>query len=274
MDEEIDLREIVDVIIKRRNIMLYVTAAFVILSVIFAVTRPPVYQSTALIQPALIDKKPVESAESISVLLKNPDNPYLKDIAQQIGVPERSVQGISSRFDIEDKAAYLLINGRADSPHKAKQLAELVCSLIMARQDEIVKDAIRISSGEITSVNQQMDYGKKDIEQLDKDISQKEKTTVLAQSYVFQALIQAKESKLVRQAELMDKLSTKEMEIRYFTIPAETVAAAALPQRKIGPNRTKIVLLFSLAGLALSVLLAFGFEYFEKRPLLLPEEKK
>ena len=264
MEEEIDLREIIGVMIKRHVVILSVTGAFVLFSLIYAITRPAAYQSTALIEPALINKNPVESADSMSVLLKNPVNPYLKDIAQQLGVPEEKSQSIADRFDIADRSGYLLITSRSNSPQKAKQLADLVCSLIISRQNDIAKDAVRISSEGLASINQQIDYGQKDIEQLDKDISQKEKTTVLAQTYVFQALTQAKENKLRRQSELMDKLNEKEMEIRYFTKTAEIVAEASVPTTKIGPHRTKIVFISTIIGVILSVCAAFLLEYFEK----------
>jgi hypothetical protein len=237
-------------------------------------SRHAVYQSTALIEPALIDRKPVENADSIEVLLKNSRNPYLKDIAKKLNIPEEKSQGIETRFDIINKAGYLLITGRSDSPQKAKRLVDIVCDIIIIRQNDIANDAVLILNNEVGSIRQQIEYAKKDVEQLDKSILLKEKTNVLAQSYIFQALIESKESKLKRQVELMDKLSEKEMELRYFTKISTVVAEATVPIKKIGPNITKIVLLAAIAGIICSLFTVFVLEYFEKYPYKFEQEQK
>jgi len=272
-EEEIDLMEYVDVIIKRWKLVVCCVGISVLLSVIYALSRPNIYQSTALIEPALIDKQAAQNADSMEILLKNPLNPYLKNIAEKLNISESKAMSIARNFEISDKASYLLVSCTSSSPQKAKELVDIICSLILTRQNDLVKDAIQIINNELTSINQQIDYGKKELEQLDKDILQKGKTNNLAQSYVFQALIQAKEIKLKRQTELIEKLGEKEMQVRYFTKSASIIAAASVPTEKIGPNRVKMMLISVIMGVILSVFLAFVLEYFEKNREMNLEKK-
>ena len=89
-EQEIDLRDYLRVLKKRWKLIAGVTIVCAVISVIFVLRQPNVYQSTALIEPAKIAKAPIETAATLNVLFTNPLNPYLKKIAKKMEIKERS----------------------------------------------------------------------------------------------------------------------------------------------------------------------------------------
>ena len=90
----------------------------------------------------------------------------------------------------------------------------------------MVNDTLKISNDEINNIKEQLLLVKNEITQLDKKLLQKEKTEILAQPYVFQALGQSMENTLKKQAELNERLRQKEMKLRYYTKPTIIIAKA------------------------------------------------
>ncbi|MEW6556126.1 MAG: Wzz/FepE/Etk N-terminal domain-containing protein [Elusimicrobiota bacterium] len=267
-EQEIDLRDYVNVIVKRWKLLVGLTVGCAVVSAVISLLLPPVYETTAIIEPAKIQKTPIETAEILEVLFKNPLNPYLRELLQQLGIKDgQKAYKIRKQFSIKDKVGYLLVSGKDRSPEKAKKLVDEIVSLILKRQDEIIKSALSIVDDEMNKLKEQIGSTKNEIEQLDKKFVQKEKAETMGQGLVFQSLISAKENALKRQSELEEKLRQKEMELKYSTKPATVVAESTIPKIKIAPQRSKIVLLSTIVGFMFSVFYVFIVEYFEKGKL-------
>jgi len=268
IDDEIDLFECALIVIKKWKYVAAITGSIAVLAVVYALIQPNVYQSTAIISPAKIQKSNIESAAFTEVLLKNPRNVYLFRIADELGLAHTKINDLNDKFDVSETADCFLISGRGDTPENAQKLVLGISSIIQERQNNLIKDALSITENEIDSLNLQLKRVYEEIVNLDKKISLKEKTNNVAQSYVFQALIESKESALKRETSLSEKLRQKEMEIKYFTKSASVIAPASLPDKKIAPYRAKIVIIAIVVGIIFSLFIIFILEYFEKKPLI------
>jgi len=235
-----------------------------VLSALISLLLPNVYQSSALISQATINKQPMESASAVYELMKNPSSPYLREIAAKIGYNGKSLEKFSKSYDISERAGYIAVEGRAESKEKARKLTRVICDIILARQNSNIKYALDIADKEMQEASSQALSVNKEIERLDRKIAEKDKTSSVAQSYVLQALIEAKENALKRQSQTNDRLRNKEMEAKYFTMAAMVIGEANLPDMKIAPQRRNIVIVSAIVGFMFSVFLAFVVEYYRK----------
>ncbi|MBN1385112.1 MAG: hypothetical protein JW983_09555 [Elusimicrobia bacterium] len=255
-EKEIDLRDylrgIWKVLIRNWKLIAGVTFICGVLSFIHLRNLPDVYESKALIVPAKIQKENIETTSSIELLLKNPLNPYLKDIAKIMNLKDSAVIAITRNFEIKKVEKYLEVSAKGETPEKAKGLADLICEIILKRQNELVENALKIIEKEITRMEEQVMFVQKEVNQLNKKIAQKEKTDILAQSYVYQSLIESKENALVRRDNLLEGLRKIKMELKYDTRPAELVAAPCLLKDRIASN--KLQTLFKTTGICFGVI--------------------
>jgi len=266
-EQEIDLRDYLRVIKKRWKLVVSFTVGCAGISAVYSLFLPNVYESSAIIEPAKINNVLVETAVIGEMLFKNPLNPYLKSIAEQMGLDEEKAYILPEKFKLLDKSGYIQIIAKGQTPIEAKKLVDVVVSFMLKRHEKLVENALEISNDDMYNLKEQLSTVKSEIEQLNKKILQREKTDILAQSYVFQSLNQAKEDASKRNTALEAAIRTKEMELKYYTKPASIIAEPALPLIKVAPSRRKIVGIVTIFGFAIALFLAFGIEYFEKNLL-------
>ncbi|MFA5779071.1 MAG: Wzz/FepE/Etk N-terminal domain-containing protein [Elusimicrobiota bacterium] len=266
-EQEIDLRDYLRVLKKRWGLVVGITIGCAVISAVYSLFLPDVYESSAIIEPAKINNVPVETSAIGELLFKNPLNPYLKGIAEQMGLKEEGAYILPEKFKMLDKLGYIQVVGKGKRPEEAKRLVDVIVSLILKRHEELVKNALEISNDEMSNLKEQLLTVKSEIEQLNKKIQQREKTDILAQSYIFQSLNQAKEDASKRQTAMESAIRAKEMELKYYTKTASVIAESVLPLMKSGPSKRNIVITATVISFFVSMFLAFVVEYFQKNPL-------
>lgn len=271
-EREVDLREYVigGLRIVRRNLIwiVGVTAIISVGSYIHLRNLPDSYESIALILPAKVSDGIVEKSDLLRILFKNPLNPYLTRIAKRLGMKEEAGIGLIGSFKIKDTEEYIEIRTHGSTPEGAKKLADLLCEMILERQNNLMEVRSEIANDEINYLSKQIISVEKEIKQLNKRISRKEKTDILAGSYVFQSLITSREYVLKRRDTLQSGLREKKIKLKYYTKPARIIAEASLlknrmPVEKKAPFFTIMIVCF----LAL-VFLSLIIDYFRKTPSL------
>lgn len=266
-EQEIDLRDYLRVLKRKWKLIVRITVGCAVISAVCSLFLPNVYESLAIIEPAKINNVPLETSAIGELLFKNPLNPYLKEIAKQMGLKEKEAYILSRKFGISDKLGYIQIIGKGKSPDIAKKLTDVITSLILKRHENLIKNALEISENEMSSVKEQFLMIKNELERIDKTLFKREVATTQGQGYVFQGLIQLKENALKRQLDLEARIKSKEMELKYYTKAASIIAEPALPLEKVATSKRKIVLIVTVLGFMLSIFSAFVVEFFQKNPL-------
>ena len=275
-EQEMDLSDYLIVLKSRIKMFFCIVFVGIFITAFFLLKQSSLYQTTAVIEQAKIDKNPVESAENLDVLFKKSLNPYLRIIGAKMNVPEKEIFNLTDMFglidlsnpgDIKVTAGYILVWGKDKTPEKAKELVDLICDLIIQRQNEIVENALKIVNDDLNDIKKQIEVIKKDVEIINSKIFQKEKTDILAQSYIFQTLAESKENALKRQYELQNRLLTKEMEMKYYTKLAALSAPASLPKVKVSSNKIKVMFISTIVSFIAAVFIVFIYDYFKKNPL-------
>ncbi|MFH1540666.1 MAG: Wzz/FepE/Etk N-terminal domain-containing protein [Elusimicrobiota bacterium] len=266
-EQEIDLLDYLRVLKRKWKLVVGVIVAIAVISAVISLLLPKIYQTTAIIEPAKIQKIPVETAATLELLFKNPLNPYLKEIVLAMNIDENKAYKLDKNFKIVDKIGYLSILSNGKSPNEAKKLSDLLCSLILKRHADLMVDVLKISDYEINNIKEQILLVKKDVGQVNKKLLMKESADTQGQGFVFQGLIQSKENALKRQTELEERLRAKNIELKYYTKSAKIVAEASVPRFPIAPQKVTIVLIATLFGFFISIFSAFVIEFFQKNTL-------
>ncbi|MEW6041549.1 MAG: Wzz/FepE/Etk N-terminal domain-containing protein [Elusimicrobiota bacterium] len=263
-EQEVNLGEYLRILFKNWKQIAYFTFFFFIVSIIYSLLVTNIYESVALIDPAKIQKVTVESAQTLEVLFKNPLNPYLAEIAKRLNLSDEKAYDLPKNFRIVDKSGFVSVSGKWSTPVVSKKLVDAICSLILERYQILLTPAVEIVNNEISFLNLQISSTKEEIDRFNSKILTKEKTGVVAQAYVYQSMIEARENAMARLSNLTERLREREMEKKYFTKPAFIVAEATVPKIRIYPKRKKMVLTSTSIGFILSILLTFVFEYLKK----------
>lgn len=129
-DQELDIRQIIKTIIKRKNILLYIMIASLVLGVIYTfIVNRPKYQSSAKI---LIDKNAPSIAEYVN------SNDIITEVATGLNVSKGRIQGgITASFD--SKAMIITIISSSTNNQEAYD--------IVMKYNEVLKNKLETTYG-------------------------------------------------------------------------------------------------------------------------------
>lgn len=267
-EQEIDLDEffryIILVIIKRLKLIGILTGSVALIALIMFLFEKPSFESNSIIELAKMEGKSIESSEALRSLLTNPVEPYLKVLANKLNVSDDDIESFSMSFKIKDLYNYVKISAIAATPEKSKETVDTIRTLIIDRENELLKDAVSIKNTELEDLKIQVDNAEKYVDKLTEKASSKENTTILAQGYVYQAILTERQNTVSLKNVLSDKLRTKEMDIKYYTKPTKIVAESTLPKKKLKQGRVKRLFIIILITLISSILIALIIEHIEK----------
>ncbi len=265
-NDDITIKDVLFVILKRWKIITIITVCGVCISYLyFFHIKSPIYKSHTLIKPPIILGQQIIPSITLETLLKNPLNPYLVKIAKDLNMTEEEALSLRDAFEIKDKNGYLYLTTMASSPQKSTQLAEIIIQLILEYYNDISKKAIIISTNEVKNLKEQIATIDHELSQIDSKIEKIENSANNNTAYAsaLSAYLQYKEDTRKRRSELYDKLFAKEMAMAYNTKGAEVTAKPSVP---IMPeeSRKKNFLIASSASLITGVLLSIIIELLSK----------
>ncbi|MDD5625839.1 MAG: Wzz/FepE/Etk N-terminal domain-containing protein [Patescibacteria group bacterium] len=296
-DEEVDLKDYINVIIKRKRGILAIFFIIVIAVAIISLILPQTFEAVTLVKLGQIKNQSVfitlENIDDIKAIFSRENT--LKDIALKLGLPTNTpLAKITKIFSIEpvEKTSLLKIKGRGATPQKALETTNLITDFIINRHQNLFLEAEKTINLEIETIIASQEKIKKNIEQIKteinrldndakfytKEISQRDEAQSEGQGQVVQAYINllagvkdardAKEQQISdleqQSANLNQNLQQKEYEKTYQVKPTAIEVAAATPNKRIAPKRTQNVAIAAILGLFIGILWAFMVEYYEK----------
>ncbi|PKP59499.1 hypothetical protein CVT91_06575, partial [Candidatus Atribacteria bacterium HGW-Atribacteria-1] len=130
-EEEIDLREYINVLLKRKGIIILIFLIAVITAALvsyFALS--PVYQSSAVFSVAKIDGRPVINITEALEIMKS--NVVLDEVINRMGLKETAKQ-LSSQITTESLIGtnFIKVSVEHDTPEKAKSLVENIIEVFI-----------------------------------------------------------------------------------------------------------------------------------------------
>lgn len=268
-EREVDVREYImeslRIFRKKWKFIVIFTIAFGIAAFIYTRRLKGYYESYALVKMPFSERISTDNPEKLNVLLKNPFNPYLNDIAESMNLKLEQAYGLSRMFTIDQKSDFLEVVGKNNTPEGAKKLADLICQILVRRGEEQKNLAISIIKNEMKIVDEQIILIRGEINNINKKIKNKENTSSLAQSNIYQSLYTSKIDYIENLRKLKEKYDHLNAELEYSIQSVSVVAEPSLPGLKIEPRIKNMISLWIGAGLVIAFILSLILAYFEEQ---------
>ena len=291
-EDEIDLRDYINVLIKRKWAVITIFFIAVIAAVVISLLISPVYEAISLVKIGKIKGVNIETpAETQEIFARRT---ILKQIATKLNLPEdMNIETVAGIFTIEPAADSLLkIKGKAETPEKSVEITNAVADVLIERHKKIFTEAEEMINLEMENIvknkekiNKDIENTKEDIIRLEQDIKKYEQEIAkrdnaqsdaqgrITESYI-NLLATVKNQKESKEAQILNLeqslvnldqlLKQKEYEMSYQTKTTEIEIPATPPETRISPKRKQMVMIAGILGLFVGVLYAFGAEYFSK----------
>ncbi|MBU4369992.1 hypothetical protein KKG58_04535 [Patescibacteria group bacterium] len=173
-DDEIDLKDYINVLIKRKWGILSIFAVVVIIAVVISLLLPLTFQASNLVKVGQIKGSSLQSHADIqSVFNRGTVLKQIKTKLQQpLELPETtSIESIAGMFDIKEslgdgKSGFIEINGRSDTPEKAVEVVDAVTDVLLTYHQNIFAEAEKMFDMEVETIKKSKTKTEQDINQI------------------------------------------------------------------------------------------------------------
>ena len=299
-EDEIDLRDYINVLLKRKWQVAIIFGIAVVLAGIISFVMPLTFEASNLVEIGSIKKVQIQNINDIKSVFSR--ETVLQQIRTKLQEPleltkKTTTGAIAEMFDIKEsqdngQSKFIKINGRSQTPEKSVEVVNTVTDILLTYHGNIFMEAEKTFNAEMETIIKNKEKAQKDIEKTTNDIARlnadilKYETEInkranaytegqgrIAESYInlLAGVKNQKESKEAQLLNLEQKLITldqsiqsKEYERVYETKPTEVEVPAIPPETRIAPKRKQNVIIAGILGIFIGVLYAFGAEYFSK----------
>jgi len=301
-EDEIDLRDYINVLIKRKWAIVVIFMVTVVAAAVISLLMSPTYKATSLVKIGQIKEKPLETPSEIKEIFAR--RATLKQIAEKLALPDdQNIEAVAKFFSIQpsinnniESTEFIKINGRGETPKKSVEVSNTITNLLIERHKKTFSEAeemINLETETITKnkekINKDIVEIKNSIARLDADIKKYEQEIAkrgdiqtegqgrIAESYI-NLLASVKNQKEAKEATILDleqsllsldqSLKTIEYEKTYQTMATAIEIPAISPQTRISPNRKQNVMIAGIIGIFIGIFYAFAAEYFGKEKIV------
>ena len=265
-EEEIDLREYINVLLKRRNIIILIFLIAIITAAIvsyFAIS--PIYQSFMVFSVAKIDGSPIINITEALEIMKS--NVVLDEVINRMDLEETTKQ-LSSQVTTENLKGtnFIKISVVADSPERAKNLIENIADVFIEQKQSEYQEKVKLIEDRLKIVEEQIAEFEKNIQEIEKT-----KKKIAALEGLSEGERQFQTSLLlsssVTERELYNTLSEQANNLKASLKSCEDfkiINYAQLPTAPIKPNIKLNILIAGVLGLFVGIFVAFFLEFWQK----------
>jgi len=298
-EDEIDLRDYINVIKKRKWSILIIFGVAVIAAGVISMLLPLTFEAKSLIEIGQIKKETIEKVNDINAIFSG--DLTIQKIKEKLDLPVETTIGIlATKFDIleikgniaGEKSKLMEIKGRANTPEQAVEIVNVINEMILERHKNLFVQAEKTINIELETIGKNKEKTGKDILKIEQDIIrlnediknyeqeiskrdniQSDGQGRIAESYI-NLLAGVKNQKENKESQILNlnqslinldqQLQQKEYEKAYETKSSRIEMAATTPETRISPNRKQNVMIAGILGLFIGIFYAFGAEYFSK----------
>lgn len=262
VDDEIDLRQYLIVLWRRRYTIAAITLTAVVAAALFSFLSSPTYESQALIQLSEHSATVYASPSTAAEVLTAPS--FLDPIAKEFGMA--SGRELLKRVKVEPvrDTRMVRLKVRDSSAERARNIANAIASAFVARASERVEEKRKITSRRLESVNAQLAEIQRILEltrgtlvriQQGGLLTGEDRAFVRAFTLNAMSISETLYSELrAAQRDLVSELLTVES-------PA-IIEPPSLPSEPVAPRKVLNITLAAILGLMAGTMLAFVMEYF------------
>lgn len=140
-EKEISLNEIVSVLIKRWKLIVVPSIIAALISAIYVLSLPKVYESYALLKLGNIGEKQIETVASIKEVMSS--LPIRIEIVSRLkdNNDSKFVESLKDAIIYEDASGFLRIKANGKNPEKAAELVKVTTDIIYSRHQSFYEYA-------------------------------------------------------------------------------------------------------------------------------------
>lgn len=167
-EEEIDLRKYINVLLKRKGIILLIFIIAVITAAIISYfALPPIYQSSTVFSVAQVDGQPVINITEALEIIKS--NVVLDEVINQMSLEETTEQ-LTPQITTESQGGtnFIKITVEADTPEKAKSLVENIVKVFIEQNQGEYEEKVKLIEDRLKILELQVAEFEKNIQEIEK----------------------------------------------------------------------------------------------------------
>jgi capsular polysaccharide biosynthesis protein len=261
-EDEIDLRELINVIIKRKKLILGIFLASVIVTAVISFSTPRVYLSTAIIQTGFVDAPLIGIAEAEQAI-KTQDflNPIVKEL--ELKVEPESLKSAINLKEIKD-TSLVQFEVEHQGMSTSYKLLRAIADSFLTKNNELYQQRMDYLNGQIKELDAQIDSVKSDISRTQELIQNLSLSEEISERDAGVKIILLQNTLPSYYDNLMD-LSEKNNNLRLTLIKAKEFKLVDLIKPKpIKPNKKLNIALAGVLSLMFATFLAFFMEFWQK----------
>jgi capsular polysaccharide biosynthesis protein len=278
-EEEIDLREYINVLLKRKGIIIFIFLIAVITAALVSYfVLSPVYQSSVIFSIALMDNRPTTTItaqiennvpiiridEALEIINSNF---ILDEVAKRtsLNIPSDQLRAQIKVENVKD-TNFIRIIVEADSPEKAKILAESVVKVFIEKNQSKYTEKIILIEKRLKVLEQEIaefEGNIQEIEIMKKKVSTSEELSETERYFQTSILLNSSFSERNLYNDLIYQINTLQQRLNNFE-DFKIINYAQLPASPTKPNIKLNILIAGVLGLFVAVFVAFFLEFWQK----------
>ena len=265
-EEEIDLREYINVLLKRKGIIIIIFLIAIITAALvsyFAIS--PVYQSSTIFSVAQIDGRAViNTTESLEIMRSNI---LLDEVINRMDL-EISAGQLKSQIEVKNLKGtnFIEVSVVDNSPEKAKNLAENITEVFIKQNQGKYREKVKLVEDRLKTLEEQIAEFEKNIEEIKKTIKEIATSKELSEGErQFQTSLLLSSS--VTERELYNTLTDQASSFKTSLKSCEDfkiINNAQMLVSPIKPNKKLNILIAGVLGLFIGIFVAFFLEFWQK----------
>lgn len=246
-EDEIDLRDYINVLRKRKTAILTIVLIGLIVAGIISKTMPKIYETSSLIRMGKIPT--IEEPINVQEILLS--GAVIKQVNEKL-VLENEQKINKNNIDVEiiQKSDLVKIKARAKNPEKSIQIVNTLNEIILNKHNQLFEQHVLQMNNNIEKLNVDVKIYEQEIKKRANVISEGQGR--VAESYI-NLLYAAKKQ--------MKNLNKQLLNTTQTSIEAEPI----LPKKHILPKTMQNIVIAGILGLFIGIFYAFGAEYFTKK---------
>jgi len=267
-EEKIDLRDYINVLLKRKSIIILIFLIAIIAAAIvsyFTISPSPIYKSSITFSVAQIDDQVVINiAESLEIIKSSL---LLDEIINQMHL-KISAEQLKSQIEVKNLKGtnFIEISVVDNSPEKAKNLAENITEVFIKQNQGKYREKLKLVEDRLKTLEEQITEFEKNIEEIKKTIKKIAVSKELSEGErQFQTSLLLSSSVTAR--ELYNTLTDRANSLRVSVKSYEDCKIINNTQILVSPtkpNKKLNILIAGVLGLFVGIFAAFFLEFMKK----------
>jgi len=267
-EEEIDLREYINVLLKRKSVIILIFLIAVITAALVSYfVLSPVYQASTVFSVAKIDGRAVINITEALEIMKS--DVILDEVINRMGLERTLTSGqLKSQITTENLKGtnFIKISVLADLPEIAKNLIETITKVFVEQNQGEYRKKVKLVEDRLKVIEEQIAEFEKNIQEIEKSKRKIATTKELSEGErQFQTSLLLSSS--VGERNLYNSLTNQFNGLQASLENCKDfkiINYAQLPAAPIKPNKKLNILIAGVLGLFVGVFVAFFLEFWQK----------